>query len=316
MRVVLASLALLCASLGCARTEGNPALLAIDPQSAPPPEFWGSMKAGDGRTARSSSNWMLPLWAKDRQVALAEDGKAVTTRAWSAFNLGLGFTPLLPFYFAADEARFAQSGGVAHSSIAWTPLYATGSSEGTATIAASGVPLFYGRLQVARDDLNVDLHQVLWSIGPLWAHSSLNRSDARVVASQFTPLELLGFGRWLWLSETIEGSDGREVAHGPLCGGLGYLKSEGRRQPNPIDDELGAMLREARATTTAAEPPENGPISNSELWLGGILWCSLTDTSGSGQEVAGRHGPLWTMFGYGRKDGRNRILLFWIPISV
>lgn len=311
---------LVLALCGCVRSDGPLALHSFDPDDGPPdPAFWqraAEVKAGE--KARHASVWLLPFWSSDREVQLGADGNDVRSRGWSVFNLGLGLTPLLPLYFSIRDHRWDREGDGAHCSLTWTPLWATGSSEGDcgAMLDASGVPLFYGRLHIVAPDvgLTTDVWHYLWSIGPLMADSKLDRPGLTATSRVFVPLELIGFGTLLWTSRTTESAAGRMLQHGPIGGWLGYVESDGERVGNLIDDEVERVLH-PDAEAPPPMPPVPGPYRpHLRLMLGGILWSGFYDTDESGAEVTGRHGPLWTMFGYGTKDGRSRVLVFWIPI--
>lgn len=316
---------------GCSFDAAQERGIAVEPppgNEPPPAEQFEKLAAEDTKSASDVRIWLVPLWADVESAQLTKSGDRIRYLDFSAFNLGLATLPLLPLWVTVDQASVDKSGARAGTGFGWTPFWAW--SEPTVgndvRLEASGVPLLWGSVKIAShsDTLDVRIRHYLWSLGPVFLGIKKGVGDSVVEGYAFHPLLAGGLGGWLWSSGEFDSDFGELDAHGPLNGYLGYYRLVGFSPDEAIDldstiglpgDEkgLGTILESAEKSELMKRTNAEGLIESVELWLGGILWSAWSDTDTQGQEVNGRHGPLWTMFGYGKEQGESTVILFWYP---
>lgn len=329
MRIAPSVLSILALSLavGCSSQKGEAILQTFEPVDGPLPDnFWAGAAATNRDDAHRTSLWPLPLVLDLKKVQLDQEKERVRYLSLSGVNPGLTILPTLPFYVTVDYGRWSKSGAIERRGLTWTPLWAWDYAEGESpvTLEAGGFPLIWGYAVVdaPEDGISLDIDHFLLTLGPLHADLSMGREDKKADGWVFFPAYAASLGGLLWTSYSFESSDGYEVAHGPLAGYLGYKRSEGLTTEALAD--LFSFLDTGRITDAflQEEEVETGPAPadplrpSSMLLLGGTLWYSQAEKNSAGEELFGRHGPLWGMFGYGKKNGRDTLLLLWIPIPI
>lgn len=310
-------------TVGCTVSDGESLLVTFEPQdTALESSFWSQVDGLTDPTARRTAAWLLPFVLDHQQVELeGDDQERLRYVSLNGFNPGLTLLPTLPFWVTVDYGRWSRQGAVERRSFTWTPFWAWSDEigESPVTLQASGFPLLYGHVlaDAKEDGIYIDLHHFVLSLGPLYTSLRMGPQGKTSAGWLFYPLYAAGLGGLLWSSYSVAGAGGSETAHGPLNGYLGYMESVGRSadlfrgllNQSEVEDFL------AKQDTEETESASNPLTPSSRLILGGILWSDSAETDKSGTEMFGRHGPLWGMFGYGKSNGKDTILLLWIPIK-
>ena len=317
--------AALLAGAGCSATDGEAMLVTFEPSDAPLADsFWAETEAVTDETARRTSVWLLPFYLDHNQVELEEGRDRVRYISISGLNPGLTLLPTLPFWVDVDYGRWTQNGDVERRGFTWTPLWMWDSAQGESEVKldAVGFPLLWGNVEVdaAEDGIYLNLHHFILSLGPLWTDLKMGRDGRDNEGWIFHPVYAAGLGGLLWSSYSFEGAGGSETAHGPLNGWLGYSHSVGRSS-DIFEGLIGVQQDEVEGFLSKRDDPEEDTASNplipsKTLVLGGILWSDFTESDSRGEVLNSRKGPLWGMFGYGKKNGDPTINLLWIPIRI
>lgn len=327
----LASMVLFASVFGCSFSDNDPHPIdpvAPGPGEELPPDAFSKLENSEHESVAEGSIWLLPLWIDTQTAELTASSDRIRYLDFQAGNLGLLTIPVLPFYVDVDQASFDRSGARSSSGFTWTPFYAwSKETQGSdVVLRASGIPLLWGSVGIAShsDTLDVRIRHFLWSLGPTYLGLKKGIGDSVIDGYAFFPLLAGGFGGWLWASTDLESDFGTVTAHGFLNGNFGYYASEGFSPSDALeiedaiglaDDgkELGDLLESTEKTAAMKRTNAEGLVERTELWLGGLLWAAWTDSDPNGAEVHGRHGPLWSMFGYGTKQNESTIILFWYP---
>jgi hypothetical protein len=264
-----------------------------------PESFWtaaeedaSSREGSEDRSAFEASFWPLPSWLSGRLTSLPPTAERVADTEFQFLDLGVFCVPLLPLWLRAETQLIERTGARAESSLVWTPLWANSASrdwpDDQPRASAWGLPLLYGRIEYGRSNEEpvLELHNVLWTLGPAWAHVELMDEEPHARGWGFFPLMLGGLGGWLWTSLEAESRESDDSVHGPLFGWLGY-----RSSTDYEDQEFTRRI------------------------VAGALWYDSEEIDGDAVMEA-RHGPLWGLLGWGRSDGEPVIYLFWIPIEL
>ncbi len=271
--------------------------------------------------------WLLPLNIYQKLAEFESSHKLAVRK--NTYN-GLGFPLLfLPLRYSSQESLYGHEDvyPIHRARTEWNLLYAKSRvsedwPEGRPSLYAQGYPLFFskgtlrdlGTYSGRRSD--VTGWQTLWSIGPAYlkyksreADRSEPRNEQRATVGM--PLALGGFlGTILWLDTDAvdhkEYTRERLQVHGPLFGMLGFFRTDTQSRWNQVPEMSGED-----------DPRRLGYREYSQGLLAGLLWydhgteyVALPETENSG------HGPIWSMFGWGRKNGEQTIRVFWIPIRV
>jgi hypothetical protein len=327
----LSALFTIAAALGCSTSGGSEVLREFEapqPGERVPDSFWAEAETATDKPGVRSVFWPVPFVVDADVHELEGERDRVRSIGIGVFNLGLVLLPTLPFYVGVEYGRFWKDGREEHSKFRWTPFWAwSENSPGSVVkLEASGVPLLWGDIEIdsPEDELELDIRHYLWSLGPVHLHLNKAVGDKHVVGTTVMPFYLAGLGYLVWTSNILDSEFGSVDAHGLLGGYLGYYRSEGLSPQSVLGERRATELLEPIDATDVLDEIEpdqvlsrfdaNGNVPSTELWLGGILWSSFADTAPDGQEYDGRHGPLWTMFGYGTDEGEDAIILFWFKI--
>lgn len=293
-------------------------------------EFWDHAKNSKDPQGTDVSLWLLPMWADVDHREIENDPPRLSRTEYTMFNPGLALVPLLPFYIDAQVEERQQDGSWQGSGLTWTPFWAWSHSteKAPAELRASGIPLLWGDVEVRSktQPFEIRVRHYLWTLASMVCSIEVGQDGADLDGYVFFPLYLAGLGGYLWGSIELEGEAGSLSGHGPFGGDLGYYRrvglvknrittqsAEAEAEPIPFQLDLGTVVDESEDLDRMTRVDENGLVPSVERWLGGILWASWVDSDATGKEVDGRHGPLWTMFGYGTKNGESTVILFWYP---
>lgn len=252
--------------------------------------------------------WFFPTSIYNKTASFESDSRLRVSRTLYQDLLFPIF--LVPMQFKTSHYIYdkSQSEPVAGDWVSWNVFWADEGQVGGGIpgreVSAAGVPLFFGIAKTRDREQTNMMWNSLWSLGPAFYSVNVTPSQQEVLGSQarpreasisiFCPVALGGIpGLVLWTDLTIERSTAegtnRMEAHGPLGGSLGMLQA--RTKTNKSDE----LLR---------------------LVMFGALWYDkkeYVDTEEEQRDFAA-HGPLWSMFGWGRKDGKNAVRLFFVPI--
>lgn len=254
----------------------------------------------------SSTSWILPGVFQYRQL-LAQPDEANTHRGQWIDVLSPLFLSL-PLCINYQEHYYAPNSPepLGSRTVYWTPIWANSIKEGTVDrgreFEASGVPLLWSTFRVRDNNRpwQVSGFTSLWSFGPM----SL-RGKGPQLDGYFTAPVLLGglIGSALWSDSRIHmrgkgenAGTGRLEWHGPLMGFLGYQSYRGPEDFDPEEGTTSSVMRSRR------------------LVLGGLAWYDASRSDEKGNVVDATHGPIWSMFGWGTKNGKNITKVFWIPV--
>lgn len=324
-------LGVLIVASGCSFDNAEKLGISVEPppgNEAPAADQFEKLAKEESKTASDVGVWLVPLWLDVESAQLPKSGDRIRYIDVSAFNLGLLSLPILPLWVTVDQTSVEKSGARSGTGFGWTPFWAW--SEPTAgndvELHGSGIPLLWGSVKIAShtDTVDIRIRHYLWSLGPAFLGLKKGVGDSVVDGYAFYPLLAGGLGGWLWTSSDFQSEFGSATSHGPLNGYLGYYRLEGFSPEEGIDLEaslemdldaegFGELLESDEKSELMKRTNAEGLVEGVELWLGGIVWSAFTDTDTQGAEVNGRHGPLWTMFGYGKEKGESTIILFWYP---
>jgi hypothetical protein len=281
---------------GCSIGSGPDALRKYEPpghEVAVPGQSWRDAASVSGEKGSTANIWLLPMWMSGRVTEVAADGDSVSSTSFTLANPGLVVIPWLPVWFSADSQLDSRTGERAARSATWSLLF-THTDEGNwpaqlPAVRAWGWPVAYSRITYgpADGDGLFELHNVLWTIGPAWGSANLAYQDKHIDGWWFVPLAAAGLGTVVWTSAHISTQDDEVWMHGPIQGYLGYR--------SVVDVESDVSYR---------------------LILGGALWFDGANATDATTATDTRHGPLWGMFGWGRKDGHSAMTLFWVHFEV
>ena len=254
------------------------------------------------------SLFLLPTWFSAQFTRVDANRTTVDHMSGRLLNPGFLTLPTLPLWIEFEQHRFTADGGSMENSALWTPIYAGSTTRDwpadRSRVSATGVPLFYGNLKVdlVPAAIEVDIHNFLWSLGPLYASLTHREDHGLEDGYAFFPLLFAGLGKYLWMS--VENHEHGEdlLAHGPLSGLLGYHFRVERRIPDSAEDQRQAVA-------------DGVPSSERRLIIGGIPWAEYEDKDAQGEVIDARYGPLWGLFGTGRSDGQPCLRVFWYPIK-
>lgn len=327
----LASMVLFASVSGCSFSDNDPHPIdpvAPGPGEELPADAFTKLEGSEQTSVAEGSVWLVPFWVDTQVAELTASSDRIRYLDIKAGNLGLLTIPILPFYVEVDQASFDRSGVRSSSGFAWTPFYAwSKDTQGSdIVLRASGIPLLWGSVDIVShsDTLDVRIRHFLWSLGPTYFGLKKGIGDSVIEGYEFLPLLAGGFGSWLWSSTDLRSDFGTVTAHGFLNGSVGYYASEGFSPSDALEIEdaismaddgkdIGGLFDSAAKTEAMKRTNAEGLVERTKLLLGGILWAAWTDSDPNGAEVNGRHGPLWSMFGYGTKQNEPTIILFWYP---
>jgi hypothetical protein len=317
--------------VGCSFNNAAELAVPVTPPAADqalPADTFDKLAAAESQTVANGRAWLLPLWVDIQTAQLSNAADKVRYLDFSAFNLGLLTIPILPLWVGVDQISIDKAGARTHTGFGWTPLWAWSkeTSGDDVLMSASGIPLLWGSVKISSrsDSLDLRIRHYLWSLGPTFIAVEKSVGDSIIDGYSFFPLLAGGLGGWLWASTDLRSDFGSVTAHGPLSGNLGYYKSEGFAPNEALDlenaiemaddgEEIGNILAKTPKSELMKRTNAEGLVESTELWLGGILWAAWKDSDPNGAEVNGRHGPLWSMFGWGKEKGENTVILFWYP---
>lgn len=286
------------------------------------PAIWNA--AAESQTEASPSfekrfNWFFPLTTY-QTFARFQSPELLGVESLSYNGIGTLFL-FLPVRITLDQHYYTpESGDPAYGqklrwNLFWTRVKADNWPEGSPRLESWGIPLLFSHTQFASasGDYENSVWNALWSLGPVYTKFRVepnrgeDQPEAYVRGYAGLPLALAGgLGSILWTDVAVRvhdpNDDARVNIHGPLFGLLGFIN---------VRAESIAGSEESVQTTK----------SRVLLLLGGLLWTS-SDSHAKIQDEPGRlrdraiNGPLWAMFGWGRKDTRPTIRFFWIHIPV
>ncbi|MDX2177202.1 MAG: hypothetical protein SF028_12115 [Candidatus Sumerlaeia bacterium] len=319
-------LAILPLLAGCSIRTGAPTLgTRVAPGLGEPlvDEYWTRADEAKPKQGGNTSFWLLPNQVTIKQWVFNEDATEADYTSVRWHDLGVFILFNAPLWISVKSAEF-QRGAESSSGFrfTWSPFW-TGVSEAdrkpdAPKVRAYGVPLLFSRVGVESERyagrFNAATH--LWTLGPFYASTrfdaaqQLGGTEAEPIpqtdVSGYVVLPLMAGGlpgALAWTSydfDTIGRGDERRNlwAHGPLIGWLGYS---------------GRTVHTARPGETREEGAARWTKRGRSLG-GGILWHSSRTRTEDGRADDSRHGPLWGMLGWGRRDGGFSLYALWLPI--
>lgn len=318
--VVCAAVAVVAVSLfsGCTSRAQSDIFSKVDAPSGDMmgAEVWAAIDEAPQEQAyrRSSVFWLLPRWifSKNFIADKAEREAFSSSLAW--FDIGLIFLPVsikaTEYHFSAESAEADGRRG-----LVWNLLWAYAWNEGNfhteKEFKASGVPLLWSTVKVGeKEQLETSFFTALWTLGPMVAkvngNVEANQGKLPIRGYAATPLLLGGWGGVLWSDVHLNvGDRAKIVSHGPLLGLLGFVythsdfKLERRLQDGTIDPDAEVLDRR----------------DTQRMIIGGLLWKDGSRVT-NGKVDWAHHGPLFAMFGWGRKDDRPTVRLFWTHVKL
>lgn len=276
-----------------------------------PPAFWEAtdeFETDSNIYYQKQSFWMLPFNLYLNEIRLSDNDK---NRAfahhvgWNDFGSSM-LMVFLPYHFTYTDYIYERGtpGPIGKRGIRWTLLwtapFAEGESGSDSLFQSKGIPLVHSWSRVrAKDRYDVRFWNTFWTFGPFALVFENETGDSKFHGYFASPLMLGGaLGAILWSDYHIsQDGEGYAVAHGPLFGSLGYMGM--------------------KSTVPSSEDPFAGPVASesTHTLLGGLLWHDYQRRSLEGQYEAGRYGPLWTAFGWQKRDGRFGLRVLFIPIK-
>jgi hypothetical protein len=276
-----------------------------------PADLWTAAMVPEKPSQLRTTIWPLPTTFGFRRFWVnPKDGTANSLRV----SLGSLWMLILPY---RAEITLAQYDGpdakpTGFRSLKWNPFFTRARNEGEFQFAgmrfkSNGVPVFYSNSKTDFENgawaMQARLKQGLWLLGPtqlglaegLSARYGGKEGRFQNQAKVFAPLYLGGPGSWLWLTTDVRlGNTNLEGApnglrfrgNGPVFGLGGYL--------------FGSNISGNRS-------------SNFRHVVLGLLWHDV-NTRVDGKLETSRHGPLWSGFGWGHRDGRFRLRFLWFSI--
>lgn len=266
--------------------------------------------------------WPIPLEVVNRTtvVARTKDKSQNSRLIWNdlATPLLVTFLPLRIDYsrYVYDRAHEMPTG---KQHLYWNLFWAGSSESGDIgsdlRMHAAGVPLFYGAMRVERIQAKqlLDFHQVLWTLGPAWMRFHGEGPGGAGHGYFVTPLLLGGaLGTAVWTDYHIDAPEAKLEGHGPLAGFLGYwcLKAEKTRLNPEAAEHVGPPSPGEKAPDTMIAEGTR----TKRLIIGGLLWHDFVDRDTKGVVQDSGHGPLWSAFGWGKKNGKFAVRVLFIPI--
>ncbi|MCB2155113.1 hypothetical protein KQI84_09520 [bacterium] len=255
-------------------------------------ELWDQVEGTDSvHRSSHAKTWPLPWFFSLHDFAISREAASRFDFAW--YDLG---NPLifLPVYVSAGQA-FYEAGdhepiGEAH--LFWTPFWTSAKTRNPQALGSNlnawGVPLFVSHVGGNLRNGDFSLTNILWTLGPMVMSYETKSGNGGYVATPF----LLGglLGSILWADFDIREDQNRIIGHGPLFSYLGY-------------SDVTSQYRHK--------------VKKQRMVILGILWFdrSLSDLK-KNQVINSSHGPLWGMFGWGRKNTAPTVRFLWIPIRV
>ncbi len=310
-----ALLATLVATSGCVFKGGSDVVSGLDlpRRGAPlPEESWQVVESEPARGGSSQFMWALPIMMSGHSWVFDKEAKRGNYQSFSWFDLG----PLivsLPLYIASEDRDFERDPATTtRERLVWHPFWASASSSGRDgqpnRLKASGVPLFWSRVQIENDrfDSRMNIATHLWSLGPAMIRlkvappppeEGLERQEGRMYL--FAPLALGGGpGLLLWSSYRMQSPGGFVTGHGPLVALLGYSGSSTRQQVGGEESSRWWLERRRHRL------------------VGGMLWYSAREGREGGRTRNARNGPILGIFGWGRKNYAPAVQLLWVKIPL
>ncbi|MBI1291791.1 hypothetical protein GC173_11190 [bacterium] len=317
-----------------------------------PPEFWPAYDASprtsnkEKKSSHASDQgadddtdlvkmWGVPipfnLFVKVADVKKSkrtgQDELSILSLRWHDLSVP-GLLPSLPFIFNYRMSTYGREKAepIRALSIWWNPfstgIRSKGYQEGKIA-RIGGFPLLFTHLHIPADirgekpehnnNTRISGFLSLHTLGPanlrLETVKPHYRDSTYSLVRLTTPLLLGGvLGPTLWSSFDLRDknpvSPGKRKSfeisgHGPLFGMAGYM---GWRK---VTETMGDGAKPARFTRV-----------NARILLFGLLWNDYNKRDEkTGKLLKSRHGPLWTMFGWGSEKGWFRVRLFGIPIG-
>lgn len=271
----------------------------------------------DTRSQRNSL-WVLPFQFSYAQTSLYSkfsDGLMVdgSSRANTAETFRIDWNDLLapylgvalPLRVIVRDYGYAEGADnpVRRRGVGYTPFWAWTWDDGGTRHApleyrAAGVPLLYWQLKggygAPGDDktrVRLDLYQALWTLGPAVIKLDMRLDGDEVRGYLANPLLLGGaLGHVLWTDYTFRAPGRFASGHGPALGMLGYT--------NHTFSRAGGGSEKLRFA------------------VAGVLWSEYMEKVPDGRVIDAKRGPLWSMFGWGRKDGRFAVRALWQTIPI
>jgi hypothetical protein len=276
-------------------------------------DFWEKATPGKDEQLKLGF-WPLPFQFYLKSVGVEQNGDAAMRKAsWN--DLGFPFLLMLPLRFSYQDAIYRKGETTPyatydiHANPFWTRTTFTDRPD-SHTITIQGTPILYTKVDTMialpgqQERLRTRIRNYFWTLGPMYIDAGEEHppqppnDDAKGYV--FFPLLLGGItGPTLWTSSELiaHEPDGRvisaEGSHGPLFGALGY--------------------RHRR--TKLGEISENHYDTSHSL-LAGILWLDRATNTEQHKTINAKNGPLWAMFGWGKKDGRPAVRILWVPIGL
>jgi hypothetical protein len=307
-----------------------------------PDGFWKDLQTHDAATipagkappperASDRNFWVLPLQLNLRSVTVSQDRKHVNVDqlVWNDLLSPVILTSLpLRLKYRGYSYKEGSNLPTGFREFTWSPFLVEdrmiGDVDKKLRIKGGGLPLLGTKIHASNEgnaEVNYadafDLRALasLWTLGPAYAKIEMQQmiddKPTTVTAYGAAPLLLAGApGLMLWTDYKVrDGRGGYATAHGPALGSLGYFaaKNMDRAITEIVKDEVTGN------ETTKVIPPDPNVR---RFLLGGLLWHSYVKRDRETQALdKSRHGPLWTMFGWGHKDGRFNVRLFFLRIG-
>jgi len=308
---------------GCVTNSGK---RKLDNQSLPvsgepiPKALWDDLTQDDsgkpagGTTYRRAHDWTIPTVLVRRWFHTGNEGKSLSATRIEYFSL---LSLILPFHGGLKRYDYnaPDSEPIADRWLHWNPFWTSAGGKGDLAIGklevdSAGIPLLYASTGVDSESsdyaVRLRVRQSLWLFGPGYVRARgpelLTFGPGRNPESGFKedffrgyfPVGIRAFMLWVSYDARLRSGGGNNGAvryhftgHGPIAGFGGYFfgsKREGEDHSNFRHVVLGA------------------------------LWHDVV-TRRSGELKTSRHGPLWSAFGWGHRDGKFNVRLFWLPIG-
>lgn len=303
---------------GCTSRAQSDIFSRVNPPSGDMmgPEVWAAIDEAPQEQAYRRSNlfWLLPRYIFSKNFVADKNEREAFSSSLAWFDIGLLFLPIsikaTEYHFSADSPEADGRRG-----LVWNPLWAYAWNEGNfrteKEFKASGVPLLYSSVKVGeKDELQTKFLTFLWTLGPMVVkvngNLEANQGELPISGYAATPLLLGGWGGILWSDVHLNvGERAKIVSHGPLLGALGFVYTHS-------DFRLERRLEDGRID------PDSEVINQRDtqrMVIGGFLWKDGSRRV-NGKVERAHHGPIFAMFGWGRKDDRPTVRLFWTHVKL
>lgn len=266
--------------------------------------FGGHQNGGEKSEWRRERSlyWRLPQVRRHHVFAVLDENQKALSHYLSCVDLGVPLLCHLPLVIAVSDDSYdrGRTRPVRSQRFCWTPLWTYATRNGAdggafdTRFHAFGLPLLFSKVDVESQHIGLALRFLtsFWSLGPTSIRVEAGTPDTRTeTASVFCPAFLGGLlGMMLWTDFHQVNPEAEAWGHGPLSGHAGWYE---KRTTSP--DRETDLLR---------------------LVLAGILWLDRSHRNADNEATESRHGPLWSMIGWGRADGRPTVRVLWVPVPM